>query len=98
MPGHARDDTGKGNGGRHDGDGGGRRERLWRLRRARPSYKGSCVTPGPDVVETECSGLRKSCSLRVTSETCGRSRGDRDGQKSMRDKGESQDDKRVEGS
>jgi hypothetical protein len=43
-------------------------------------------------VETECSGLRKSCSLRVTSETCGRSRGDRDGQKSMGDRGESQDD------
>lgn len=49
------------------------------------------MTPGPDGVETECSGLRKSCSLRVTSETCGRSRGDRDGQKSMGVKGESQD-------
>lgn len=50
------------------------------------------MTPGPDGVETECSGLRKSCSLRVTSETCGRCRGDLDGQKSLVDKGESQDD------
>jgi hypothetical protein len=43
-------------------------------------------------VETKCSGLRKSCSLRVTSETCGRCRGDLNGQKSLVDKGESQDE------
>jgi hypothetical protein len=37
----------------------------------------------------------KSCSLRVTSETCGRCRGDLDGQKSLGDKGESQGERRA---
>ena len=44
------------------------------------------MTPGPDGVENGRSGLRKICSLRVTSETCGRSRGDLYGQKSMADR------------